>query len=951
MVSVERTVSALRSRPLPQTLRAILDDSPSQLIGSKPMISVATFLYRGTIMSKGEQKTSLSVLQRLFLKKLESNEFDSLIGKIASSKRSEVSPGLWQAFQEAYDIRARTGGKDESIGLRHVLFAMFTTLDGPLADDVAGLFAGLGIDRSIAVHEIVDFCLDNSEPQEKLPEWQRIMGERGIEVTPGRPPGSAAASSRAKRKPRKIVARDPEVALLQADDPWSGEVRDRSGATAEAEAFAAMICASQFAPPLAVGVFGEWGSGKSFFMRLVHEAIRRRTARAAGAASGSAVQVSDGVTFLTNVAQIRFNAWHYVETNLWASLVNHIFTSLDSWAEAHNNAPQAERLFEQLATARRLTVESAETLIRRRKERQQAVSSLAEAELALEARRKSIESKPLTWAKTAWSTAVGDKKPTIDKAAKTLGLGDTIANAGELRAAAAGMDDALARYALFKSATVRALAIVPVIALVTLGILFLPPFFAWLAVKWQLAIPPVAAAVTGVLAPIAAALGWASRKAMSAIAVVNRFRDNLESKLDELSKADEQNAEHAQKELTAAVAAAAEAQERLEIAAGKVVEAERDYNIYNGKGRVLRFVRERVANRDYEKHLSFVATVRKDFQELSDLMTPVAAPPDAERARQLHRDEVDRLLKEGAELLDPDEKQKLEATKVDDTPQVNVFERIVLYIDDLDRCPPKQVVDVLQAIHLLLAFPLFVVFVAVDVRWLKYALSEAYPGQLEHDKPQETASPSDYLEKIFQVPYWVRPMTVESTRALLNDQMGPDAAALVGDRATTGGTGRQSGGAEAGGASGQEPASTTAALGSKVVSLRLTPNERAFIGSLAESLDHSPRRTLRFINTYRILKASLAADEVRQLETRGYKSLLTLLTLAIASERDATDLLDDLVAKRPFKRSRVAVSSLSAEQRRIQTALKLFEGSGGKRIDLAAYARLVSRFSFEPAAP
>jgi len=37
------------------------------------------------------------------------------------------------------------------------------------------------------------------------------------------------------------------------------------------------------------------------------------------------------------------------------------------------------------------------------------------------------------------------------------------------------------------------------------------------------------------------------------------------------------------------------------------------------------------------------------------------------------------------------------------------FSRIVLYIDDLDRCPPDSVADVLQAIHMLLFFPLFVV--------------------------------------------------------------------------------------------------------------------------------------------------------------------------------------------------------------------------------------------------
>ncbi|MGH8965254.1 MAG: P-loop NTPase fold protein, partial [Actinomycetes bacterium] len=37
------------------------------------------------------------------------------------------------------------------------------------------------------------------------------------------------------------------------------------------------------------------------------------------------------------------------------------------------------------------------------------------------------------------------------------------------------------------------------------------------------------------------------------------------------------------------------------------------------------------------------------------------------------------------------------------------LERVILYVDDLDRCHPRKVVDVLAAVHLLLAMPLFVV--------------------------------------------------------------------------------------------------------------------------------------------------------------------------------------------------------------------------------------------------
>ena len=88
-------------------------------------------------------------------------------------------------------------------------------------------------------------------------------------------------------------------------------------------------------------------------------------------------------------------------------------------------------------------------------------------------------------------------------------------------------------------------------------------------------------------------------------------------------------------------------------------------------------------------------------------------------------------------------------------------DRIILYIDDLDRLPAEKVIDVLQAVHLLLTFPLFVVVVCVDPRWLLHALKTisgrwrtgSWPGA-----NASAATPQDYLEKIFQIPFSVRPM-------------------------------------------------------------------------------------------------------------------------------------------------------------------------------------------------
>jgi hypothetical protein len=96
------------------------------------------------------------------------------------------------------------------------------------------------------------------------------------------------------------------------------------------------------------------------------------------------------------------------------------------------------------------------------------------------------------------------------------------------------------------------------------------------------------------------------------------------------------------------------------------------------------------------------------------------------------------------------------------------LDRIVLYIDDLDRCPPRRVVEVLEAAHLMLALELFVVVVAVDARWLIRSLEYHYrelfgtggtavlpaaASSAEPDTDFGPASPVDYLEKIFQIPY------------------------------------------------------------------------------------------------------------------------------------------------------------------------------------------------------
>ncbi len=150
-------------------------------------------------------------------------------------------------------------------------------------------------------------------------------------------------------------------------------------------------------------------------------------------------------------------------------------------------------------------------------------------------------------------------------------------------------------------------------------------------------------------------------------------------------------------------------------------------------GEFRAFLEERLASTDYSKRLGIVGTIRQDFEY---------------RSQEL--------------------KQRAEA----DLP-----ERVILYIDDLDRCPTRRVVQVLEAIHILLAFDLFVVVVGVDSRWLLAALSRHYsdlvaeepgPYSTRTSDPARLATAQNYLEKIFQIPYQVPRMDPNAFGSLID---------------------------------------------------------------------------------------------------------------------------------------------------------------------------------------
>lgn len=281
------------------------------------------------------------------------------------------------------------------------------------------------------------------------------------------------------------------------------------------------------------------------------------------------------------------------------------------------------------------------------------------------------------------------------------------------------------------------------------------------------------------------------------------------------------------------------------------------------------FIRDRVSTDEYKKELGFLALVRRDIEKLSSLI---------ENANRAWLDE----------------------TQTGEAPTLN---RIVLYIDDLDRCKESTVVSVLEAVHLLLAFPLFVCAVAVDPRWVERCL-RAKHVQLFTDEPaQQSDTPpatvADYLEKIFQIPIWMSSIDERTRASLVNALLGSSATTSVVSSAETthehtalvrSHDTAQSNGFEVQLAKKRE----------RPDPLQISEREAEFVREVAPLLSDRPRALKRFVNVYRLLKASLPDIEAEHFVTADrvspHRICISQLALFTSEPRLAPVLLQEIAA-------------------------------------------------------
>lgn len=704
--------------------------------------------------------------------------------------------------------------------------------------------AGVSVD---ALRALVRSYLRGAENTDKPGVMDAVLSGEGpatVDTAPAPAPARKSGDSSPQQPATPSVA-FIDVAGIQTD---TIDRPDQLDIAPDVNALASVVAARSVKPPLAIGLFGDWGTGKSFFMSSMEQRIGELC-------KAEALHDEDGKPYyFRDIAQIRFNAWHYVDANLWASLVSRIFEELAAFGSARGKTDVRQRLRERLQSAE-VVLDDA------RKQLAVATSGVQQAQAHSRAvaaeERKVLADFARKVGEQTLQTAGAELQKAFDLASPRFTVKDLLTWQRKLSTAGGRLRESLKwiRARGWKR-TVPALA----------GLLLLGLGAAWGAGKIQVWIESqvLRQLLAGVAPLLLSAAGFLARH----WALATKALDALEGARKELEAADGQLLAETRAKLDALEADRSGAEAAVKEAQAEVDRARKALDEADPDRRLAAFVAERNGSEQYRQHLGIVSLIRNDFSALSDLLSD-AAESDAA----------------GLPSVD----------------------RIVLYIDDLDRCPEGRVVEVLEAVHLLLAFPLFIVVVGVDSRWLQHALRERYRSFRE----TEAATPEAYLEKIFQIPFTLRRMDPAGFGRLIDshfkvrDDAAPQqsSAAAVRPPAGTGAVAPAVGGgvsgtttAPANVASSAPSPGGGAATGLRVQPrlLRITEAERAFMRKLAP-LIATPRAANRFANSYRLLRVRLTSErEAAFLGTNGvaeYPLVALLLASLIGYPKEFSDLL------------------------------------------------------------
>jgi len=489
----------------------------------------------------------------------------------------------------------------------------------------------------------------------------------------------------------------------------SVNIDDKLGIENETRAFAYLVADKKTKPPFSIGLIGDWGSGKSFFMKNMQKHVDKLIG-------------SPG--YCENIAQIDFNAWHVSDANLWASVVDHIFTGI--WKKM--NLEEDDREKDRMKVNDKL---------------KEAKGALFEAERELKNKYKALQQAQkeqiLLNKKYAINQYITDKrKETLSSLAKLIGWEKPLESVRNLDMSFKELRNSSQRIYSILSTALKGKTLLSSLPWISIIIILACLLFICgnrFEFEFLRDFTKIIASVGGIAGSILSAILVPIQKAN---VNVKKFVDELESTLNEY-----ENNAPLKNRLVSCTTEYQLIQDRVTQLRDGIAKLEEVKSNLDPSKLLISFIEQRAHSETYRSQQGIISLVRRDFEKLSELMTD--------------------WNKNGKDF----------------PKKIKPVDRILLYVDDLDRCSHEKVVQTLEVIHLLLALDLFIVIVGVDSRWLLRSLDVQYGKLLssssDQDENYRISTPQNYLEKIFQVTFALSSMEKEGFRQYIQYLTGDDA--------------------------------------------------------------------------------------------------------------------------------------------------------------------------------
>lgn len=636
----------------------------------------------------------------------------------------------------------------------------------------------------------------------------------------------------------------------------------------DVQSLAAVLALKEMKPPLAIALLGDWGSGKSFFMTSLSKRIKQLSLFGHFLKDG---EVNHETTnnqdsqFINGIAHINFNAWSYMDANLWAGLAHSMYEKLNLYI-ANNTKSELERLKVQATIAKRLDI------------LHNSINDFSTKKDYLIKFRQNLELEK-TYRILRYFSSENDN--TVVEFLKETGLTKdeiellTPGNINNALKSGIRFINYLKSYRhQILTGTVTAIVIYMVLYSTLSNYKDLISYFIWgpiipfsiYSVKFIIKKSTSLRKYTKILSQLE------NPKTKDQI---NNELDNLGNELNQLDKLIH------------------------DVNLNIQIENEKFENITEAA--ISEFIISKSNHQEYEKHLGIITTIRKDFETLSELFYDL---DNSQRSINPYEEKhIEELTKDKKEI----------SSAFQDCPKL---ERIILYIDDLDRCSEDKILQVLQAVHLLMAFPLFIVVVGVDERSVNNALNYEF---LNRYKGIDTSlvkekifvvEPHEYLEKIFQIPFQVPIPSRESVTQLVIDSINPiindkdenesDTALnhndsihpnknemLILDNNTFTNLTQNNPEEDFEEELIEEVDSQKTVEILSLNNIILTEFEKEYLGKLALIVGFNPRKIKRFINVYRILKT-----HENHLFDNEENTLIIMLLIALSLNKDRSKVFD-----------------------------------------------------------